>query len=105
MLSRGGGSVAINSFAASTRNFGFEVLAGAPRRSQASSLRSKLFLLASIADCWRARSAFARTYAEYPPSYSSSEPPTTSQVLSVTSSKNQRSCVTTTTARFFRFFK
>ena len=43
MLSRGGGSVAINSFAASTRNLGFEVLAGAPRRSQASSLRSKLF--------------------------------------------------------------
>ena len=91
MLSRGGGSVAINSLAASTRNFGFDVLAGAPRRNHANSLRNKLFRRASIAACCLARSAFAKTYAEYPPSYSSSSPPTTSQVRSVTSSKNQRS--------------
>ena len=38
--SRGGGSSAISAFAASIRNFGFEVRAGGPRRSHASSLRT-----------------------------------------------------------------
>src|SRR5215831_573614 len=37
-----GGSSAISSLAASIRNFGLVVLAGGPRRNQASSLRSKL---------------------------------------------------------------
>ncbi len=40
--SRGGGSSAIRALAASIRNCGFEVRAGGPRRSQASSLRSRL---------------------------------------------------------------
>ena len=62
--SRGAGSAEIKSFAASTRNFGFVVRAGAPRRSQASSLRIKLLRRASIALDWRARSAFAKTNAE-----------------------------------------
>ena len=104
-LSRGAGSLLINSLAASTRNFGFTVCAGAPRRSQASSLRISWLRRASIALVWRARSAFARTYAEYPPSYSSSDPPTTSHVRSVTASRNQRSCVTTKTAKSLLAFK
>ena len=45
--SRGAGSAEINSFAASTRNFGLVVLAGAPRLSHASSFRIRLFLRAS----------------------------------------------------------
>ena len=81
------------------------VRAGAPRRSQASSLRIKLLRRASIAFDWRARSALAKTKAEYPPSYSSTFPSTTSHVRSVTSSRNQRSCVTTKTAKSRRFFK
>ena len=60
-LSRGAGSLLISSFAASTRNFGFTVCAGAPRRSHASSFLMRLFLRASIALAWRARSAFANT--------------------------------------------
>ena len=39
--SRGGGSSAISACAASIRNFGLLVRAGGPRRSQASSLRSR----------------------------------------------------------------
>ena len=62
--SRGAGSAEINSFAASTRNFGFVVRAGAPRRSQASSFLIKLLRRASVAADWRERSAFARTNAE-----------------------------------------
>ena len=63
-LSRGAGSLLISSLAASTRNLGFTVCAGAPRRSHASSLRISAFRRASIALAWRARSAFAKTYAE-----------------------------------------
>ena len=62
--SRGAGSAEINSFAASTRNFGLVVLAGAPRRSQASSFLMRLFLRASKTFAWRDLSAFARTNAE-----------------------------------------
>ena len=40
--SRGSGSSAISALAASMRNFGFDVRAGGPRRSHASSLRSEL---------------------------------------------------------------
>ncbi len=43
-VSRAGGSVSISALAASMRNFGFEVRAGAPRRSHASSLRSRFCL-------------------------------------------------------------
>ena len=64
----GGGSFAIRVFAASMRNFGFAVRAGAPRRSQANSLRINIFRLPSSTVIWRARSAFESTYAEYPPS-------------------------------------
>ena len=39
--SRGGGTSSISALAASMRNFGFAVRAGAPRRSQASSLRTR----------------------------------------------------------------
>ena len=63
-LSRGAGSADINSFAASIRNFGFAVRAGAPRRSQASSLRIRLLrLMFSVLPC-RSRSALAKTKAE-----------------------------------------
>ncbi len=103
--SRGAGSAEISSFAASTRNFGFVVRAGAPRRSHASSLRIKLLRRASVAADWRERSALAKTNAEYPPSYSSTFPCTTSQVRSVISSRNQRSWVTTSTAKSVRFFR
>ena len=39
--SRGGGTSSISALAASMRNFGFDVRAGGPRRSQASSLRTR----------------------------------------------------------------
>ena len=45
------------------RNFGFAVRAGAPRRSQASSLRARFWRRVSEADAWRDRSAFASTNA------------------------------------------
>ena len=51
------------SFAASTRNFGLEVRAGAPRRNQVSSLRNRLRRRASSADDCLERSALASTYA------------------------------------------
>ena len=51
--SRGGGSSAIRASAASMRNFGFEVRAGGPRRSQASSLRARLRRRTSVAAAWR----------------------------------------------------
>ena len=51
--SRGSGSSAISALAASMRNFGLDVRAGGPRRSQASSLRSS----------WRRRSSRAAACA------------------------------------------
>ena len=66
--SRGGGSPSMSALAASTRNRGLLVRAGGPRRSQASSLRSRLRRRRSVASATRARSARASTYAEYPPS-------------------------------------
>ena len=48
--SRGGGTSSMSAFAASIRNFGLEVRAGGPRRSQASSLRTS---------CWRRTSEAA----------------------------------------------
>ena len=59
--SRGGGSSAISSAAASSRNFGLDVRAGAPRRSQASSLRSRFCRFSSVVDAVLARSARAST--------------------------------------------
>ncbi len=65
--SRGGGSSAMRSAAASSRNRGLEVRAGAPRRSQASSLRMRFWRRDSAAADCRVRSALARTNAAYPP--------------------------------------
>ena len=48
--SRGGGTSSISALAASMRNFGFEVRAGGPRRSQASSLRTRFCRRVSEAD-------------------------------------------------------
>ena len=48
-VSRGGGSAAISAVAASIRNCGLLVRAGGPRRSQASSLRSRLRRRRSVA--------------------------------------------------------
>ena len=61
--SRGGGTSSISSLAASMRNFGFEVRAGGPRRSQASSLRTRFCRRVSEAAAWRCRSALASTNA------------------------------------------
>ena len=61
--SRGGGSSEISWFAASIRNFGLLVRAGAPRRNQASSLRSRLSRRSAVTAAIRSRSTFARTYA------------------------------------------
>jgi hypothetical protein len=63
-VSRAAGSSAISAVAASTRNFGLLVRAWGPRRSQASSLRSRLRRRWSVASAMRARSARASTYAE-----------------------------------------
>ena len=41
--SRGGGTSSMSAFAASIRNFGLDVRAGGPRRSQASSLRTRFW--------------------------------------------------------------
>ena len=61
--SRGGGTSAMSSLAASIRNLGLEVRAGAPRRSQASSLRMRFWRLASAAASCRSRSTRCSTYA------------------------------------------
>ena len=53
---RTGGTSAISSLAASIRNFGFDVRAGAPRRSHASSLRIRFCRLLSAAAAIRSRS-------------------------------------------------
>ena len=58
----------MSAFAASMRNFGLEVRAGGPRRSQASSLRTRFCRLISAAEAWRCRSALASVNAAYPPS-------------------------------------
>jgi hypothetical protein len=55
--SRGAGTSSISALAASILNFGFDVRAGGPRRSQASSLRSRLRRRTSVAAAWRCRSA------------------------------------------------
>ena len=60
---RSGGTSAISWLAASIRNFGLDVRAGGPRRSQASSLRIRFCRRASLAAACRARSAFASTNA------------------------------------------
>ncbi len=96
--SRGSGSSSISALAASIRNFGLEVRAGAPRRSQASSLRMRFCRRDSLAAAWRCRSALASTKAAYPPSYTSTTPSCTSQVVVHTASRNHRSWVTTTRA-------
>lgn len=61
LVSRGGGTSAISSLAASTRKRGFDVRAGAPRRSQASSLRTRFCRLVSSVAAMRSRSARAKT--------------------------------------------
>ena len=45
------------------RNFGFDVRAGAPRRSQASSLRIRFCRFDSLAAAIRSRSTRCRMYA------------------------------------------
>ncbi|SIM50426.1 Uncharacterised protein [Mycobacteroides abscessus subsp. abscessus] len=60
-VSRTGGTSAISSLAASMRNFGLEVRAGAPRRSHASSLRIRFCRLASAAAACRSRSTRCST--------------------------------------------
>jgi hypothetical protein len=64
IVSRAGGSSAISAWAASMRNFGLLVRAGGPRRSQASSLRTRFIRRSSVTDEIRARSARASVYAE-----------------------------------------
>ena len=59
--SRASGSSAISALAASIRNFGFDVRAGGPRRSHASSLRISCWRRSSRAAACRARSARAST--------------------------------------------
>ena len=59
-VSRGGGTSAMRASAAAMWNFGLEVRAGAPRRSHASSLVSRLARLAAATSAWRMRSARAR---------------------------------------------
>ncbi len=61
--SRGGGTSAMRALAASMRNFGLEVRAGAPRRSQASSFFMRFCRLASAEAACRSRSTRCRTYA------------------------------------------
>ena len=56
---RGGGTSAISASAASIRYRGFDVRAGGPRRSQASSLRARFRRRASAASACRERSARA----------------------------------------------
>ena len=58
---RGGGSFEINSFAASIRNFGFDVRAGAPRRNHANSFLIRFCRRDSVATAWRNLSALAKT--------------------------------------------
>ena len=53
----------MSALAASMRNLGLLVRAGAPRRSQASSLRSRFCRRSSLDAACRERSAFASTYA------------------------------------------
>ena len=96
--SRGGGTSLINASAASMRYRGLEVRAGAPRRSQASSLRMRFCRRDSEAAACRSRSARAKTQSLYPPSNCSTRPSTTSQVWVATVSRNHRSWVTTTRA-------
>ncbi|CPU65449.1 Uncharacterised protein [Mycobacteroides abscessus] len=67
-VSRGGGTSAMSAAAASSRNLGLDVRAGAPRRSHASSLRSRLSRFSAATAAVRWRSARASTYAAYPPS-------------------------------------
>ena len=55
-------------FVLSRTRFGFDVRAGGPRRSQASSLRTRFCRRISDAAAWRWRSALASTKAAYPPS-------------------------------------
>ena len=58
-LSRGGGASAMRASAAAMWNFGFEVRAGAPLRSHASSLVSRFARLRAATPACRARSARA----------------------------------------------
>ena len=78
------------------RNFGFDVRAGGPRRSQASSLRSRLLaaLLARRRPGARARRGRARRPRSRPRTGATS-PSATSHVRVQTASRNQRSWVTT----------
>ena len=58
---RTGGTSAMSAFAASIRNLGFDVRAGAPRRSHASSLRMRFCRFASAWSASRRRSTRWRT--------------------------------------------
>ena len=99
---RSGGTSAMSWLAASIRNLGFEVRAGGPRRNQASSLRIRFCRLASAAAASRSRSTRCSTYAAYPPSNGSTIPSCTSHVVVATSSRNQRSCVTSSSPPVLR---
>ena len=97
-VSRAGGSSAISAVAACTRNFGLVERACGPRRSHASSLRIRLRRRRCTASAFRSRSAWASTYAEYPPSYGYTCPDSTSHIRSQAVSSSQRSWLTTTSA-------
>ncbi len=96
--SRGGGSSAMSALAASIRNRGLLVRAGGPRRSQASSLRSRFARRSwraprpAPARPGRARTPRSRRRRRRPPRRA---PP---RCASQTASRNHRSWVTTTSA-------
>ncbi len=100
-LSRAGGSLAMSSFAASMRNLGFAVRAGAPRRSHASSFFMRFWRFDSMVAAIWSRSTRCRMYAAYPPSNGSMSRSCTSHVAVQISSRNHRSWVTTTSPPAF----
>ncbi len=85
----------MRALAASIRNLGLAVRAGAPRRSHASSFFMRFWRFASETAALRSRSTRCRMYAAYPPSNGSMRRSWTSHVAFATSSRNHRSCVTT----------
>ena len=85
----------MSAFAASMRNFGFDVRAGGPRRSQASSLRTSCGgARRGPPRCGRARRGRGRRPRSRPRT-GGRRRRTTSHVAVQTASRNQRSCVTT----------
>ena len=95
-VSRARRLVSISALAASMRNFGLAVRAGAPRRSQASSLRMQVLRAWPRwrRPCGRARRAAGCTPRSRPRTARSMRS-CTSQVAVQTSSRNHRSWVTT----------